>query len=175
MHFRDSHRSEGKGSAHLWKTTWDLWSESPLNPLWMFLKSACFSLAQMSHQSTCSRKLKAEAGTSIHNSHCRGERIGGKGLKGTFCVSGENWKVSASHPQPNPTRTTSLLQTNTLQHSFLMGCIHKCQPLKTRSAERQGFLSLSLTPHANFPPLQSASKPTLGILLLQTFYLKIAL
>lgn len=141
----------------------------------MLLKSACFSLAQMSHQSTCSRKLKAEAGTSIHNSHCRGERIGGKGLKGTFCVSGENWKVSASHPQPNPTRTTSLLQTNTLQHSFLMGCIHKCQPLKTRSAERQGFLSLSLTPHANFPPLQSASKPTLGILLLQTFYLKIAL
>lgn len=141
----------------------------------MLLKSVCFSLAGISHQSTRNRKLKAEAGTSIHNSRCRGERIGGKGLKGTFCVSGENWEVSASHPQPYPTRTTSLLQTNALQHSFSMGCIHKCQPLKARSAERQGFPSLSLTPRANFPPLQFASKPTLGISLLQTFHLKIAL
>lgn len=143
-----------KGFHPSMKSKMDLHSNSLFSPLWMLHKSMWFSLAQISHKSTRKRKFKVEAGTSIHNSHCQGERIGGKDLKGIFCVSGKNWtEGSASHPQLYPTWTTSLLQTNMLQHSYSMGCIHKCQLLKARSTERQGFLSLSITSCANFPPL----------------------
>lgn len=145
----------------------DLCSNSLFSPLWMLHKSTWFSLAWISHKSTCNRKFEVEAGTSVRNSCCQGGRIGGKDLKGIFWVSGKNWsEVSASHPQPYPTRTTSLLQTNMLQRSLSMGCIHKCQPLKARSAERQGFRSLSITSCASFPPLSFASMPALKIFLL---------
>ena len=153
VHFTVSYRSDWKDSTHLWKAKWIYVQIHHLAP-WMLHRSVCFSLAWISHKSTSNRKLKVGPGTAIHNSCCQVGRIGGKDLKGIFCISGKNWTDgSASHPQPYPTRTVSLLQTNILQHSRSMGCIHKCQPLKPRSAERQGFLSLSTTPHANFPPL----------------------
>lgn len=80
-----------KGFHPSMKSKMDLHSNSLFSPLWMLHKTMCFSLAQISHKSTCKRKFKVEAGTSIHNSHCQGERIGGKDLKGIFCVSGKNW------------------------------------------------------------------------------------
>lgn len=55
------------------------------------------------------------------------------------------------------------------QHAtaLLVNGLHSQMPAsKARSAERQGFLRLSVNSHANFPPLQFAFKPALKLFLL---------